>query len=83
MTMIATFSLAVSVTVQVDAYVVVEAVDVVDDYGNDDDIYIYGLLRSSFIMGVHPGCPVCAIVAASLVTVEIDVGETISAAKVA
>ena len=46
-------------------------------------IYIYGLLRSSLIMGVHPGCPVCSIVAASLVAVETDVGETISAAKVA
>ena len=34
-------------------------------------------------MGVHPGCPVCSIVAASLVAVETDVGETISAAKVA
>ena len=34
-------------------------------------------------MGVHPGCPVCSIVAASLVTVETDVGETISATKVA
>ena len=34
-------------------------------------------------MGVHPGCPVCSIVAASLVAVETDVGETISVAKVA
>ena len=34
-------------------------------------------------MGVHPGCPVCLIVAASLLAVETDVGETISAAKVA
>ena len=34
-------------------------------------------------MGVHPGCPVCSIVAASLVAVETDVGETISAAIVA
>ena len=34
-------------------------------------------------MGVHPGCPVCLIVAASLVAVETDVGETISATKVA
>ena len=34
-------------------------------------------------MGVHPGCPVCSIVAASLVAVETDVGETISAANVA
>ena len=34
-------------------------------------------------MGVHPGCLVCLIVAASLVAVETDVGETISAAKVA
>ena len=33
-------------------------------------------------MGVHPGCRVCSIVAASLVAVETDVGETISAAKV-
>ena len=33
-------------------------------------------------MGVHPGRPVCSIVAASLVAVETDVGETISAAKV-
>ena len=44
---------------------------------------IYGLLRSSLIMGVHPGCPVCSIVAASLVAAETDGGETISAAKVA
>ena len=34
-------------------------------------------------MGVHLGCPVCSFVAASLVAVETDVGETISAAKVA
>ena len=34
-------------------------------------------------MGVHPGCPVCSIVAELLVAVETDVGETISAAKVA
>ena len=34
-------------------------------------------------MGVHPGHPVCSIVAASFVVVETDVGETISAAKVA
>ena len=34
-------------------------------------------------MGVHPGCPVCLIVATSLVAVETDVGETISVAKVA
>ena len=34
-------------------------------------------------MRVHPGCPVCSIVAVSLVAVETDVGETISAAKVA
>ena len=34
-------------------------------------------------MGVHPGCPVFSIVAASLVAVETDVGETISATKVA
>ena len=33
-------------------------------------------------MGVHPGCPVYLIVAASLVAVATDVGETISAAKV-
>ena len=33
-------------------------------------------------MGVYPGCPVCSIVAASLVAVETEVGETISAAKV-
>ena len=46
-------------------------------------ITVYGLHRSSLIMGVHPGCPVCSIVAASLVAVETDVGETISAAKVA
>ena len=46
-------------------------------------LLIYGLLRSSLIMGVHPGCPVCSIFAASLVAVETDVGETISAAKVA
>ena len=46
-------------------------------------VYIYGLHRSSLIMGVHPGCPVCSIVAASLVAVQTDVGETISAAKVA
>ena len=43
--------------------------------------YHYGLCRSSLIMGVHPVCPVCSIVAASLVAVETDVGETISAAK--
>ena len=30
-------------------------------------------------MGAHPGCPVCLIVAASLVAVETNVGETISA----
>ena len=34
-------------------------------------------------MGVHPGSPVFLIVAASLVAVKTDVGETISAAKVA
>ena len=34
-------------------------------------------------MGGHPGCPVCLIVAASLVAVETDVGETISATEVA
>ena len=44
---------------------------------------IYGLRRSSLIMGVHSGCPVCSIVAASLVAVETDLGETITAAKVA
>ena len=43
---------------------------------------MYGLLRSSLIMGVHPDCRVCSIVAASLVAVETNVGETISAAKV-
>ena len=37
----------------------------------------------NLIMGVHPGCPVCLIVAASLVSVEADVGETISDARVA
>ena len=36
------------------------------------DIY-YGLRRSSLIMGVHSGCPVCSIIAASLVAVETDV----------
>ena len=37
------------------------------------------------MMGVHvyPSCPVCLIVAASLVAVETDVGEAISATKVA
>ena len=30
-------------------------------------------------MAVHPGCRVCSIVAASLVAVETDVGETTSA----
>ena len=47
---------------------------------------IYGLRRSSLIsliMGAHPGCPVCSIVAASLVAVVTDVGETISVAKIA
>ena len=34
-------------------------------------------------MGVHPDCPVCSIVAASLVAVETDVEETISGANVA
>ena len=34
-------------------------------------------------MGVHLSCPVCLIVAASLVAVETDVGEAISATKVA
>ena len=33
-------------------------------------------------MGVHPDCLVCSIVAASLVAVETDVAETVSAAKV-
>ena len=33
----------------------------------------YGLRQSSLIMGVHPGCPVCLIVAASFVAVETDV----------
>ena len=33
-------------------------------------------------MGVHPGCRVSSIVAASFVAVETDVGETISASKV-
>ena len=47
------------------------------------DSPIYGLLQSSLIMGVHSGCPVCSIVAALLVAVETDVGETISAANVA
>ena len=46
-------------------------------------IYIYGLLRSNLIMGVHPSSRVCSIVAASLAAAETDVGETISAAKVA
>ena len=32
--------------------------------------FIYGLRRSSLDMGIHPGCPVCSIVAASLVTIE-------------
>ena len=45
--------------------------------------YRYDLRRSSLIMGAHPGCPVCSIVAASLVIVETSVGETISATKVA
>ena len=31
---------------------------------------VHGLLRSSLIMGVHPGCCVCSIVATSLVAVE-------------
>ena len=44
---------------------------------------IYGPCQSSLIMEVHPGCPVCSIVAASLVAVETDVGEIISVAKVA
>ena len=42
-----------------------------------------GLLRSSLITGVQPGGPVCSSVAASLMAVETDVGETISATKVA
>ena len=33
-------------------------------------------------MAVHPGCPVCSTVAASLVAADTDVGETISASKV-
>ena len=33
-------------------------------------------------MGVHPSCPACSIVAASLVAAETDVGETIFATKV-
>ena len=45
--------------------------------------YRCGLHRISLLMGIHPACPVCLIVAASLVAVETDVGETISAAKVA
>ena len=44
---------------------------------------LYARIQSSLIMGMHPGCPVCLIVAVSLVAVETDVGETISAAKVA
>ena len=44
---------------------------------------ICGLRPSSLIMGVQPGCSVCSIVAASLVAVETDVGETISGTKVA
>ena len=53
-----------------------------DNNGNNNDKYYdsgygYGLRRSSLIMGVHPGCPVCLIVAASLVAVETDVGETV------
>ena len=32
-------------------------------------------------MGVRPGCPVCFIIAESLVAAETDVGETISAAN--
>ena len=46
--------------------------------GQRQHVYTYGLRRSSLIVGVHPGCPVCSIVAASLVAVETDVGETIS-----
>ena len=46
--------------------------------GSMNTYYGYGLRRSCLIMGVHPGCPVCSIVAASLVAVETDVGETIS-----
>ena len=34
-------------------------------------------------MGVHPDCLACLIVTASFVAVETDVGETISAVKVA
>ena len=44
---------------------------------------MYGLRPSGLITGVHPGCLVCLIVAASLVAVETNVGETISAAIVA
>ena len=51
--------------------------------GGSTKARIYGLRRSSLIMGVHPGCPVCSIVAASLVAVDTDVGETISTTKVA
>ena len=49
----------------------------------DMNFLFYGLRRSSLIMGVHPGCPVCSTVAASFVAVVTDVGETISATKVA
>ena len=37
-------------------------------------------IQLSLYMGVHPGCPVCLIIAVSLVAVETDVGEAISAA---
>ena len=43
---------------------------------------VYGLRQSSLIIEVHPGCPVCLIVVASLVAVETDVRETISSPKV-
>ena len=43
--------------------------------------HYYGLRQSSLIVGVHPGCTVCSIVAASLVAVETNVGETLSVAK--
>ena len=49
---------------------------------NDDALLLWPP-SIKFIMGIHPGCPVYSIVAASLVAVETDVGETISAAEVA
>ena len=45
--------------------------------------YIYGLRRSSLIMGIHPGCRVCSIGAASLLAEETDVRETTSVTEVA